>query len=121
MRICDYLYVNPDSSLSEAAELFRALAAPVRVGLLVELSHEERCVHDLVDALGVAQPLVSQHLRILRGAGLVTSRRRGREVVYSLCDEHVAHIVRDAVHHVAEQPRPAARTPAAAGAAGAIA
>lgn len=117
MRICDYLYVNPDSSLSEAAELFRALAAPVRVGLLVELSHEERCVHDLVDALGVAQPLVSQHLRILRGAGLVTSRRRGREVVYSLCDEHVAHIVRDAVHHVTEQPTPADR----AAAAGAIA
>ncbi len=104
MRICDYHYVDFDSSLTEAAELFRALASPVRVGLLVELSREERCVHDLVDALAVAQPLVSQHLRILRGAGLVTSRRRGREVVYSLRDEHIAHIVRDAVHHVAEQP-----------------
>lgn len=102
MRICDYLYMRRETQLTDAAELFRALASPVRVGLLLELTKDEQCVHDLVDALGVAQPLVSQHLRILRGAGLVTSRRRGREVVYSLRDEHVAHIVRDGVQHAAE-------------------
>lgn len=88
--------------LTAAAELFRALASPVRVGVLLELTDGERCVHELVDALGIAQPLVSQHLRILRGAGLVVAHRRGREVGYSLHDEHVAHIVRDAVQHVAE-------------------
>ncbi len=97
-------HVKPDDrpARSEAAELFRALASPVRVGLLLELTDGERCVHDLVDALGAAQPLVSQHLRILRTADLVVGRRRGREVVYRLCDDHVAHIVRDAVHHVSE-------------------
>ncbi len=103
MRICDYLYMERDGHhLSDAAELFRALAAPVRVGILLELTDGERCVHDLVDALGVAQPLVSQHLRILRAADLVLGIRRGREVVYSLRDDHIAHIVRDAVHHVSE-------------------
>lgn len=104
IRICDYRHVTTDPRLVEAADLFRALASPVRVGLLHELTEGERCVHDLVDALGAAQPLVSQHLRILRSADLVVGRRRGREVVYRLRDDHVAHIVRDAVHHVSENP-----------------
>jgi ArsR family transcriptional regulator, zinc-responsive transcriptional repressor len=91
-----------DGQLVDAAELFRALSSPIRVGILVELTGGEQCVHDLVDALAVAQPLVSQHLRILRAADLVVGSRRGREVVYSLRDEHVAHIVRDAVQHVRE-------------------
>ena len=103
MRICDYGHVTRDDvRLDDAADLFRALASPVRVGVLLELTQGERCVHDLVDALGAPQPLVSQHLRILRAADLVVGSRRGREVVYSLRDEHVARIVRDAVQHVSE-------------------
>ena len=49
--------------------------------------------------LDAPQPLVSQHLRVLRAAGVVTGARRGREIEYSLTDEHVAHIVADAVSH----------------------
>lgn len=59
-------------------------------------------MHELVDALDVAQPLVSQHLGVLRAARLVTSHREGREMRYSLRDAHVAHIVGDAVDHAAE-------------------
>lgn len=91
-----------DPAIDAAAELFRALAAPVRVAVLLELTDGERCVHDLVASLGVSQPLVSQHLRVLRAADLVTTTRRGREIAYALRDEHVAHIVRDAVQHVGE-------------------
>jgi len=61
-----------------------------------------RCVHELVGALRVAQPLVSQHLRILKSAGVVAGERHGREVVYRLVDEHLAHIVTDAVAHAEE-------------------
>jgi DNA-binding transcriptional ArsR family regulator len=50
----------------------------------------------------MSQPLVSQHLRILRGARLVGVERHGREAVYSLIDHHVAHIVVDAVNHSKE-------------------
>jgi ArsR family transcriptional regulator, zinc-responsive transcriptional repressor len=60
------------------------------------------CVHELTEALEVDQPLVSQHLRVLRGARVVAADRRGREVVYRLEDEHVGHIVADAITHVAE-------------------
>jgi DNA-binding transcriptional ArsR family regulator len=54
----------------------------------------------------VTQPLVSQHLRILRADRLVVGRRRGREVAYSLGDEHLAHIVGDAVVHASERSQP---------------
>jgi DNA-binding transcriptional ArsR family regulator len=85
-----------------AGELLRALASPLRIAIITELSGGARCVHELVDALQAPQPLVSQHLRVLRGAGVVRGSRRGREIAYSLVDEHIAHIVADAVSHARE-------------------
>ncbi|BBY15240.1 ArsR/SmtB family transcription factor [Mycolicibacterium litorale] len=91
--------------LDTAGELLRALAAPVRIAIVLHLQHSARCVHELVDALGVPQPLVSQHLRILKQAGVVASERSGREVLYRLVDAHLVHIVTDAVAHAAEDTR----------------
>ena len=83
-----------------ASELLAALASPMRLTIVALLDeHGSRCVHELVTALGAPQPLVSQHLRVLRGAGLVAGARRHREVDYRLVDGHVAHIVRDALAH----------------------
>jgi ArsR family transcriptional regulator len=88
--------------LDTAGELLRALAAPVRIAIVLQLRESSRCVHELVDALGVPQPLVSQHLRILKSAGVVAGERSGREVLYRLVDHHLAHIVVAAVTHAAE-------------------
>jgi DNA-binding transcriptional ArsR family regulator len=85
-----------------AGELLRALAAPLRIAIVTELAGGSRCVHELVEATAAPQPLVSQHLRVLKGAGVVWSRRRGREIAYSLTDDHIAHIVADAVDHAGE-------------------
>lgn len=85
-----------------AGELLRALSAPIRVAIVTELAGGERCVHELVETLGAPQPLVSQHLRVLRGAGVVRGSRRGREIAYALVDEHIANIVADAVSHARE-------------------
>lgn len=98
------------ASLDAAAELLRALANPHRLAIVQELGAHSRCVHELVDALGVSQPLVSQHLRVLRSTQLVRAERRGREMAYSLGDEHVGHIVHDAIVHAAEL-RPARKLP----------
>jgi DNA-binding transcriptional ArsR family regulator len=87
-----------------AGELLRALSAPLRIAIVTELGTGARCVHELVEVLGSPQPLVSQHLRVLRAAGVVQGARRGREIEYSLTDEHIAHIVADAVSH-AREPR----------------
>jgi DNA-binding transcriptional ArsR family regulator len=89
-------------SLDAAGELLKTLAAPVRLAIVVELARRPRCVHDLVDAVGASQSLISQHLRVLRSAQLVAGSRRGREVEYRLVDEHVAHIVQDAIRHSEE-------------------
>jgi DNA-binding transcriptional ArsR family regulator len=88
--------------LDAAGELLRALAAPVRIAIVLQLRESQRCVHELVDALGVPQPLVSQHLKILKAAGVVSGERSGREVLYRLADHHLAHIVVDAVDHASE-------------------
>ena len=93
---------RPVHTLAAAGDLLRALAAPVRIAIVLELRDSDRCVHELVDAVGVAQPLVSQHLRVLKAAGVVRGERHGREVVYRLADDHLAHIVVDAVAHADE-------------------
>jgi DNA-binding transcriptional ArsR family regulator len=94
--------------LAGAVELFKAVASPVRLAVVVELAVGPRCVHELSDALRaggrtVSQPLLSQHLRVLRDVGLVTTARRSTEVTYRLADEHVAHIVSDAIRHAQEE------------------
>jgi len=86
-----------------AGELLKVLCAPARLAIVTELAAQPRYVHELVERLGMSQPLVSQHLRVLRGASLVGVDRQGREAVYSLTDQHVAHIVADAVTHSTEE------------------
>ena len=88
--------------LTAAGELLRALSAPVRLAVVAELAAGPRCVHELVTVAGTSQSLVSQHLRVLRGAGVVVAERRGREVTYRLADAHVSHIVLDALRHAEE-------------------
>lgn len=88
--------------LDHAGDLLRALAAPVRIAIVLQLRESSRCVHELVDALAVAQPLVSQHLRILKSAGVVAGERSGREVRYRLVDHHLSDIVLAAIAHAGE-------------------
>jgi DNA-binding transcriptional ArsR family regulator len=103
--MCLYEGVSAQTKAFEAAgELLKVLAAPARLAIVTELAVQPRFVHELVDRLGMSQPLVSQHLRVLRAARLVGVERRGREAAYSLADQHVAHIVADAVHHSKEEP-----------------
>ncbi len=85
-----------------ASDLLRALAAPTRIAIVLALREQARCVHELVGALGLSQPLVSQHLRVLKDAGVVRGQRSGREIMYELIDDHLAHIVVDAIEHVME-------------------
>ena len=90
-------------AIIEGAELLKVLASPVRLGVILALDeHDELCVHELTELLDVKQPLMSQHLRVLRSANLLVGRRSGKEVRYSISDHHVTHIVRDAITHAEE-------------------
>ena len=89
--------------LAHAAQLFKVLGTPVRLAIVVGLARAPRSVQELADTLGVRQPVVSQHLRVLRSARLVTADRRDRQRLYQLVDEHVRHIVADALQHARER------------------
>jgi ArsR family transcriptional regulator, zinc-responsive transcriptional repressor len=104
MNMCLCWLVTQGTKAYEAAgELLRVLSAPARLAIVAELTERPCPVHELVERLEMSQPLVSQHLRVLRGARLVGVERHGREAVYSLADQHVGHIVADAVQHSAEE------------------
>jgi len=76
--------VQPDATFpfEGMARIFGVLADPTRLRLLQAMSLECQSVSQLVQESGVAQPLVSRHLRILRDAGLARSQRRGAYVFY---------------------------------------
>ncbi len=74
------------------ADAFNAVAEPRRRQILDVLAGGERPVNDLVSLLGLAQPLVSKHLRVLREVGLVESREVGRQRFYRLMGHHLKPI-----------------------------
>ena len=86
----------------KAAGVFRALSNPLRLEIMLRLVERPHRVHELVELFGASQPLVSQHLRVLRQAKLLTTRRSGRETVYSVADSHVHRILTDAVEHATQ-------------------
>ena len=76
------------------SELFRTLADPTRLAIFERLAREgERSVGELTGQAGVSQPAVSQHLAVLRQAGLVRDRREGRSVRYRVAPEGLAPIL----------------------------
>jgi DNA-binding transcriptional ArsR family regulator len=79
-------------------DVFRALADPTRRALLERLRRSEQSVRQLAEPFRMTQPAVSQHLRVLRDAGLVRARRDGREQLYRL-DGRPLRRVRDWVGH----------------------
>jgi len=104
--MCLTLWLDPrvrrEPGLAEAAQLFKVLGHESRLWLLRIIGEQPRSVGALADATGMSQPLVSQHLRSLRQAGLVTATRSGKEVTYAMADVHVSHVVADALAHVLE-------------------
>lgn len=81
-----------DTDLSRAAELFHALSDPTRLSILQRLRLGERCVCELTDALDAAQSRLSFHLKVLKDAGLVSDRRQGRWMYYTLNSEALADV-----------------------------
>ena len=91
--------LDADSAASVAATL-QALATPSRLRMLTRLRHGPCSVSELTDAVEMEQSAVSHQLRLLRALGLVTGTRKGRTVVYSLYDNHVAMLLDEAVYHI---------------------
>lgn len=75
------------------SRFFRALAHPVRIRILETLIHGDRAVRELQQTLGLDQPVVSQQLAVLRNQGIVTSKKKGLSVRYSLRDPAIGELL----------------------------
>jgi len=80
-------------SAAEACGLLKVLANPDRLLLLCQLAQGEYCVSDLANATGITQPTLSQQLTVLRHAGLVATRREGKQVYYSIVSEQAMEVM----------------------------
>ncbi len=88
--------------LYDLTELFRIFGDSTRVRILYVLFVSEMCVCDIARLLGLTQSAISHQLRSLKGARLVKSRREGKQVFYSLTDDHVHTIIGQGLEHVLE-------------------
>jgi DNA-binding transcriptional ArsR family regulator len=90
------------AAFERAAGIFRAAGDVPRLRLLELLSRGEKCVTEIAETLDEGLSTVSQRLRLLRAEGLVRRHREGKHIYYALADEHVSHMLHDALDHAGE-------------------
>ncbi|PIE52456.1 transcriptional regulator [Candidatus Fermentibacteria bacterium] len=86
----------------QLAQLFRLASDPTRLGVLLILRNRELCVCSIAEELGVSVSAVSHQLRLLRAGNLVSRRRDGRHIYYTLADNHVETLVDVGLEHIRE-------------------
>ena len=89
-------------TMDDIAELFKGFADPTRVHILSLLAQKELCVTDIAEAVEISQSAISHQLRILKQMHLIKSRREGKNILYSLADDHVLTILEMGLEHVLE-------------------
>ncbi len=93
----------PDEEiLYDVADLFKVFADTTRIKILYALMDRPQCVADIAEEVGVSQSAVSHQLRILKQARLVKFQRDGKNVIYSLSDDHVYTMLAQGITHVCE-------------------
>ena len=92
-----------EETLYDLAELFKVFGDSTRIKILWALDESEMCVCDIAFLLNMTQSAVSHQLRVLKQADLVKNRRDGKNVFYSLDDEHVKQIFNQGLIHISEE------------------
>lgn len=92
----------PTEQLFSLADLFKALGDSTRVRILNALMNAELCVCDLVEIIGMTQSAISHQLRVLRTAKIVKYRKEGKNVFYSLEDNHIQQLLVGGLEHINE-------------------
>lgn len=91
-----------EESLYDLAELFKVFGDTTRIRILYVLFEAEMCVCDIAGILNMTQSAISHQLRVLKQARLVRNRREGKQIYYSLADDHVRTIIGQGMDHVNE-------------------
>lgn len=91
-----------ETDLYDLAELFKVFGDSTRIRILFVLFEKEESVGEIADALGMNQSAISHQLKILKQNKLVKARREGKQMYYSLADQHVKAIIEMGLEHVEE-------------------
>lgn len=91
--------VAPDELITVIAETFHVLGDPTRLKILYLLKKHPCCVRDLAILTNVSESAISHHMRILKDRRIVTQRREGTIIYYSLSDHHLAPLFQEAEYH----------------------
>ena len=94
--------VPEKETMDAIAELLMGFADSTRVLILALLSRQELCVTDIAETVDVSQSAISHQLRILKQMHLIKFRREGKNILYSLADDHVKTILQMGLEHVLE-------------------
>ena len=86
----------------ELAQLYKLFGDSSRIKILCALTQSEMCVSEISEFLSITQSAVSHQLRILKSSNLVKSRREGKNIVYSLTNDHIKTIIDCGMEHIAE-------------------
>ena len=100
--VCLLQSVPEKEILEQIAELFKGFADPTRVHILSLLARSELCVTDIAEAVELSQSAISHQLRMLKQMHLIKYRREGKNILYSLADDHVKTILEMGLEHVLE-------------------
>lgn len=92
-----------DNDLYDVSDFFKVLGDSTRSKIIWALDEHEMCVCDLAVLLGMTKSAISHQLRALREANLVVNRRDGKNVFYSLADDHVKQIFEKGLEHIREK------------------
>ena len=92
-----------EEEIIEMADVFKLFSDSTRLRIICSILNNELCVCDLCELLNLTQSNVSHQLQLLRTAKLVKYRKEGKQVFYSLQDEHVERIIRMALDHIEEE------------------
>ena len=91
-----------EDQMYDLAELFKVFGDSTRIRILYVLFERDVCVADIAETLNMTQSAISHQLRILKQAKLVSARREGKSVIYSLADDHVRTIIAQGQEHICE-------------------
>ena len=94
--------VPEKETLEDIAELFKGFADATRVHILSQLAVEELCGTEIAEKVELSQSAISHQLRILKQMQLIKFRREGKNILYSLADDHVKTILQMGLEHVLE-------------------
>ncbi|MEL6178999.1 MAG: metalloregulator ArsR/SmtB family transcription factor [Myxococcota bacterium] len=90
---------RPEATIVQTAAMFNALGDSARLRLMETLFDGEHCVSELAQEMGESLSTISQRLKVLYQAGLVSKRRQGRHIYYALADEHIIELLRNGFAH----------------------